>query len=52
MDNKIRQAQFRANKAAQGHYEVRGIFAPKDDHPAIKGYAEKLIKRRINGRRK
>jgi hypothetical protein len=39
-----RQAAYRKRKAEQGAQEVRGIFAHKDDHPAIKGYAAKLAK--------
>lgn len=41
-----RQAAYRKRQAAQQVTEVRGIFAHKDDHPAIKSYAAKLAKKR------
>lgn len=46
MSNKERQARFRAKKAEQECLEVRGIFAHKLDHAAIKGYAAKVTKKR------
>lgn len=44
--NKERQAEFRKRKAESESSEVRGIFANKDDHSAIKNYAAKLAKKR------
>ena len=41
-----RQAARRARKAAAGEAEVRGIFAPPDEHKPIKAYAAKLAKKR------
>lgn len=41
-----RQAARRARKAAAGEQEVRGIFAPLDEHEKIKAYAGKLAKKR------
>ena len=46
MSNKERQARFRAKKAEQDCPEVRGIYAHKLDHEAIKGYAAKVTKKR------
>ena len=46
MSNKERQARFRAKKAEQECLEVRGIYAHKLDHAAIKGYAAKVTKKR------
>lgn len=46
MSNKERQARFRAKKAEQECPEVRGIYAHKLDHAAIKGYAAKVSKKR------
>lgn len=46
MDNKEKQARFRTKRMAEGRFEVRGIFAHKDDHPIIKAYAKTLLKRR------
>lgn len=44
--NAERQAAFRKRQAEQEATEVRGIFAHKDDHVAIKTYAAKLAKKR------
>ena len=44
--NAERQAAFRKRQAEQQATEVRGIFAHKDDHAAIKNYAAKLAKKR------
>lgn len=44
--NAERQAAFRKRQAEQQATEVRGIFAHKDDHTAIKNYAAKLAKKR------
>lgn len=44
--NAERQAAFRKRQAEQLATEVRGIFAHKDDHAAIKNYAAKLAKKR------
>ncbi len=44
--NAERQAAFRKRQAEQLSTEVRGIFAHKDDHAAIKNYAAKLAKKR------
>ena len=44
--NAERQAAFRKRQAEQLVTEVRGIFAHKDDHEAIKNYAAKLAKKR------
>ena len=44
--NAERQAAFRRRQAEQAASEVRGIFAHKDDHAAIKNYAAKLAKKR------
>ena len=44
--NAERQAAFRKRQAGQQATEVRGIFAHKDDHAAIKNYAAKLAKKR------
>lgn len=52
MSTKERQAQFRAKRTAEGRFEVRNIFAYRDDHPAIKAYAKTLLKRRAKGSRK
>ena len=38
-----RQAAYRARKAQIGLVEVRGIFAPIQDHPAIKRFAKTLV---------
>ena len=46
--NAERQAAFRKRQAEQQATEVRGIFAHKDDHTAIKNYAAKLAKKRAN----
>jgi len=46
MSNAERQARFRAKKAEQECPEVRGIYAHKLDHLAIKGYAAKVTKKR------
>jgi hypothetical protein len=46
MSNRERQARFRAKKAEQERPEVRGIYAHKLDHAAIKGYAAKVTKKR------
>ena len=46
MINAERQARFRAKKSEQECHEVRGIYAHKLDHAAIKGYAAKVIKKR------
>jgi hypothetical protein len=40
-----RQAAYRTRKAAANLPEVRGIFAPTADHPAIKAAAVKLSAR-------
>ena len=44
--NAERQAAYRQRQAEQATAEVRGIFAHKDDHAAIKNYAAKLTKKR------
>lgn len=44
--NAERQAAFRRRQAEQAASEVRGIFAHKDDHAAIKNYAARLAKKR------
>lgn len=44
--NAERQAAFRKRQAEQQATEVRGIFANKGDHAAIKNYAGKLAKKR------
>ena len=44
--NAERQAAYRQRQAEQAAAEVRGIFAHKDDHAAIKNYAAKLAKKR------
>lgn len=44
--NAERQAAFRKRQAEQQATEVRGIFAHKGDHAAIKNYAAKLAKKR------
>jgi hypothetical protein len=45
--NAERQAAFRQRKATdQQATEVRGIFAHRDDAPAIKALAEKLQRKR------
>lgn len=44
--NAERQAAFRKRQADQLATEVRGIFANKEDHAAIKNYAAKLAKKR------
>lgn len=41
-----RQAAYRQRQAEQAASEVRGIFANKDDHAAIKNYAARLVKKR------
>jgi len=46
MTNKERQARFRAKKVVEECQEVRGIYAHKLDHAAIKGYAAKVTKKR------
>ena len=45
--NAERQAAYRQRQAEQEATEVRGIFAHKDDHAAIKNYAAKLAKKRV-----
>jgi hypothetical protein len=42
----LRQAARRARKKAEGAAEVRGIFAPLEDHAAIKEAAARIVKRR------
>lgn len=44
--NAERQAAFRKRQTEQEATEVRGIFAHKNDHVAIKTYAAKLAKKR------
>jgi hypothetical protein len=44
--NAERQRDFRARQAEQQATEVRGIFAPLDDHEEIKTYAQKVARRR------
>lgn len=44
--NAERQVAFRKRQAEQQATEVRGIFAHKDDHAALKSYAAKLAKKR------
>ena len=46
MSNAERQARFRAKNAERECPEVRGIYAHKLDHLAIKGYAAKVTKKR------
>lgn len=46
MSGAERQARFRAKKAEQECPEVRGIYAHKLDHAAIKVYAAKVTKKR------
>jgi hypothetical protein len=38
-----RVAAFRARKAAAGESEIRGIFAPKPLHPAIKQAVKYMV---------
>lgn len=45
--NAERQAAFRKRQAELHATEVRGIFAHKEDHAAIKNYAAKLAKKRV-----
>ncbi len=40
-----RQAAFRARRRAEGLEEVRGIWARKADHAAIKQAAKQIAKR-------
>jgi len=44
--NAERQAAYRQRQTEQAASEVRGIFAHKDDHEAIKACAAKLAKKR------
>jgi hypothetical protein len=44
--NAERQREFRARRAAQQSFEVRGIFAHHDDHAAIKEAAVKIARKR------
>ena len=44
--NAERQEAYRQRQAEQAAAEVRGIFAHKDDHAAIKNYAARLAKKR------
>ena len=40
-----RQRAYRARKAAAQLQEVRGIFAPQEQHAAIKAAAAKVVKK-------
>lgn len=42
LSNTQKQQAFRARKAALGHFEVRGIYAPAEAHAKIKWYARRL----------
>lgn len=41
--NAEKQRAFRAKRDALGLAEVRGIYLPKDLHPALKALARKLL---------
>ena len=44
--NAERQRDWRERNKQDGNTEVRGIFAHRDDHAAIKAYAAKLARKR------
>ena len=44
--NAARQARYRQRKATEGLTEVRGIYAPPEDHKEIREQAAKIARRR------
>ena len=44
--NAARQARYRQRKATEGLREVRGIYAPPEDHKEIREQAAKIARRR------
>lgn len=47
-----RQREFRARKADQQAYEVRGIFAHLEDHAEVKEAAARIARRRLRAANK
>ena len=46
-----RVAALRARRAAVGVTEVRGIFAPTEQHAAVKAAAARALKKRPSGQK-
>lgn len=41
------QRAFRERKKSRGLYQVSGLYAPRDLHPAIRAYVLELVARRV-----